>query len=151
MTTKAIDPWDLDSYARDIHHLWSYWVSKARGATETSEDEKVEKYTGKLALLSDKVVALCKVKALWWAANVRAGDTDPVELVASLDLDEETKQELTREAVAMKRKSEIARAHRRFADMQNNINGADELAMVTRWFPSSSKKSERRARVAEQR
>jgi hypothetical protein len=65
MATNPIDPWDLDEYARGVHHIWAYWVTKVNHATEAGDEETVERYTGKLALLSDKVVALCKVKALW--------------------------------------------------------------------------------------
>jgi hypothetical protein len=144
MVTKQVDPWDLDEYAGDLHHRWTYWATKAREASEASDDEKVEKYTGKMACLIDKLVALCKVRDLWWNSYlVRRSEVD--DLVENLDLDPETKQELLSVERELKKKLTIARAQHHFANMKNEIDNAEQFATLVGWTPSLSANHKKRS------
>lgn len=135
MVTKQVDPWDLDEYARDLHHRWTYWATKVREASEAGDDEKVDKYAGKMAYLIDKLVSLCKVRDLWWNSSlVRRSEAD--DLVENLDLDPETKQELLPVERELKKEVTIARAQHHFANMKNEISNAGQFAIEVGWTPS---------------
>ena len=136
MVTEPVNPWDLDEYARDLHHQWRYLASKARNAVEADDEEKAEKYTGKLAYLVDKVVAMGKLRALWSANSLKVTTGYEPESLQSLELDSETKAEFTAEEQVMNRRLNIAKAHLHLADMQGEIKNARELAGFNRWRPS---------------
>lgn len=126
MATKPINPWNLDEYARFLHHSIGYLMAKSKLAAEKDDVEAVERYAGKVAYLFDKVVALVKVRAL--ATEVKMnGISDPEpDLFDDPRLPQDFKAKVTKDF--MKRGSQLAekRALAKVWDLEEDIVGLNE-------------------------
>jgi hypothetical protein len=129
MVTKPINAWDLDEYVRPVHHLWAYYAGKIETAIGSGDETTLERYTGKLALLSDKVVAMCKVRALWKANDLKIEpegppEPDPIEQLDNSKL----KQKFLAKKAKLEARLKIERARRQLSDIEEEIQG--ELDMI---------------------
>ncbi len=80
MATKPVNPWNLDEVARYLHRVLSYLDTKTSKAIENDDLETVERLSGRIAYLSDKMVALTKVRIQAAAAGLedtRDEEPDP--------------------------------------------------------------------------
>jgi hypothetical protein len=150
LATERVDPWDLDEYARDVHHLWSYWMTKAKHAMEEGGAEEdtdaAEKYTGKLAFLSDKVVAICKVRALWAAASPSLLKADPEpDPLDDPNLSPELRKKMLEEKTRLEGELRIERARRKLADLKDNIRDEREMTALYGGAPIFSEERKRKS------
>jgi hypothetical protein len=106
VATPSVNPWNLDEYARYLHHTMSYLMTKSKAAEEKDDIESVERIAGKAGYLLDKVVALVKVRAVAIEARMDdVSDPDPDPLIDPR-LPKPTKDKLTAELA--KRETQLA-------------------------------------------